>query len=76
MRVWAGGPDFDSTFGMKDVEGYKCDSFCAMVTAVDRHPTEKEYKRSIILEKGFKSWQQILKEKARLLYLLVYKSIF
>ena len=52
------------------------DSFCAMVTAVDRHPTEKEYKRSIILEKGFKSWQQILKEKARLLYLLVYKSIF
>ena len=29
--------------------------------------TEKEYKRSIVLEGGFKSWKQILEEKFQLL---------
>ena len=51
----------------KDGEDYELDSFRVMVTTVDRCLTEKEYKRSIILEGGFKSWKQILEEKFQLL---------
>ena len=51
----------------KDGEDYELDSFRVMVTTVDRCLTEKGYKRSIILEGGFKSWKQILEEKFQLL---------
>ena len=51
----------------KDGEDYELDSFRVMVTTVDRCLTEKEYKRSIFLEGGFKSWKQILEEKFQLL---------
>ena len=38
-----------------------------MVTAIDRYLTEKEYKHSIIRDKEFKSSEQVLEGKARLL---------
>ena len=37
-------------------------------TAVDRYLTEKECKRSLILERGFKSLKQIIDEKARIFW--------
>ena len=48
--------EFLATVRTKDGEDYELDSFRVMVTTVDRCLTEKEYKRSIILEGGFKSW--------------------
>ena len=59
--------EFLTTVCAKDGEDYELDSFRVMVTTVDRCLTEKEYKRSIILEGGFKSWKQILEEKFQLL---------
>ena len=59
--------EFLATVRTKDGEDYELDSFRVMVTTVDRCLTEKEYKRSIILEGGFKSWKQILEEKFQLL---------
>ena len=59
--------EFLATVRSKDGEDYKLDSFRVIVTTVDRCLTEKEYKRSIILEGGFKSWKQILEEKFQLL---------
>ena len=57
----------NTTVRTKDEEGHKRDSFCVMVTAVNRYLTEKENKRLIILERGFTSLKQILVEKVRLL---------
>ena len=59
--------EFLVTVCKKDEEDYELDSFRVMVTTVDRCLTEKEYKRSIFLEGGFKSWKQILEEKFQLL---------
>ena len=46
--------EFYATVLTKDGEDYKLDGFHVMVTAVDRYLTEKEYKRSIILEEVVK----------------------
>ena len=46
--------EFYATVLTKDREDYKLDGFHVMVTAVDRYLTEKEYKRSIILEEVVK----------------------
>ena len=46
--------EFQATVLTKDGEDYKLDGFHVMVTAVDRYLTEKEYKRSIILEEVVK----------------------
>ena len=59
--------EFLVTVRSKDGKDYELDSFRVMVTTVDRCLTEKGYKRSIILEGGFKSWKQILEEKFQLL---------
>ena len=59
--------EFLATVRTKDGKDYELDSFRVMVTTFDRCLTEKEYKRSIILEGGFKSWKQILEEKFQLL---------
>ena len=59
--------EFLATVRTKDGKDYELDSFGVMVTTFDRCLTEKEYKRSIILEGGFKSWKQILEEKFQLL---------
>ena len=39
------------------------DSFRIIVTAVDWYLTEKEYKRSVILERGFEVWSKFLTKK-------------
>ena len=59
--------EFLATVRTKDGKDYELDSFRVMVTTFDRCLTEKEYKRSIILEGSFKSWKQILEEKFQLL---------
>ena len=58
--------EFLATVLTKDGDDHELDSFRVMVTTVDRCLTEKEYKRSIILEGGFKSLKQILEKKFQL----------
>ena len=55
--------EFYATVLTKDGEDYKLDGFHVMVTAVDRYLTEKEYKRSIILEEVVKVWNEFLTKK-------------
>ena len=59
--------EFYATVRKKDGEDYEPDSLRVMVTAIDRYLTEKEYKHSIIRDKEFKSSEQVLEGKARLL---------
>lgn len=63
MKVWSGGlEEFYTTVCTKDEEDYERESR-VIVTAVDLHLTEKEYKRSIILERDFESLKQVLEGK-------------
>ena len=49
---------FYATVRTKDGEDNERDSFHVMVIVADWHLTVKEYKRSFILERGFKSFKQ------------------
>ena len=59
--------EFFTTFRKKDGEDYELDSLRVMVTAIEQYLSEKEYKRSIIRNRYFKSSEQVLKGRARLL---------
>ena len=58
---------FYATVRKKDGGDYELDSLRVMVTAIDRYLAEKEHKYSIIRDREFKSSQQVLEGKARLL---------
>ena len=58
---------FYATVRKKDGDDYEPDGLRVMVTAIDRYLADKEYKRSIIRDREFKSSKQVLEGKARLL---------
>lgn len=55
--------EFFTTFRKKDGEYYELDSLRVMVTVIERYLSEKEYKRSIIRNRDFKSSSKFLKEE-------------
>ena len=55
--------EFYATVLTKDGEDYKLNGFHEMVTTVEWYLTEKEYKRSIILEEVVEVWNEFLTKK-------------
>ena len=59
--------DFYATVHQKGGHSYEPDSLRVMITAIDRYLTGQGYKHSIITDREFKSSNQVLEGKARLL---------